>query len=53
MALLITYDLQTLVLALSLIAIIVRLARFLSILISANTKSPREKFADYYLTRPC
>ena len=49
MALLITYDLQTLVLVLSLIAIIVRLPSLLSVLTSANTKSPEEKFTDYYL----
>ena len=49
MALLVTYDLQTLVLVLTLIAVIVRLPRLFSMPTSANTNIPENKFTDYYL----
>ncbi len=49
MALLTTYDLQTLVLTLILIAVIVLLPRLFTMRNSANTKQPEKKFTDYYL----
>ena len=49
MALLIKYELQTLVLVLILIAVTVRLPQIFSMPTSANTKPPEIKFTNYYL----